>query len=161
MRTTTQVMLPVQPGGNTGSLSISFVTTGAPADYTPTVQAYAICSLPTAGTRYPGSGTLGVQVQGSASVLQSIPVGAQCVVSVDMAQLPAAPTGYQWQANPVVTQPNVITANGVTATTLWTMLSSNTGQAMPVPSLGQWALILLSIALAGFAAISLRRSRTH
>ncbi len=154
----TWVMVPIQTGGNTGSLSISFVTTGAPADYTPTVQAYAICSLPTAGTRYPGSGTLGVQVQGSASVLQSIPVGAQCVVSVDMAQLPAAPTGYQWQANPVVTQPNGITANGVTATIFWTMVSTNTGQATPVPSLGQWALMLLSIALAGFAAISVRRS---
>ena len=157
----TWVMVPIQTGGNTGSLSISFVATGVPAGYTPAVQAYAICSLPTAGTRYPGNGTLAVQAQGSASVLQSIPAGAQCVVSVDMAQLPAAPTGYQWQANPVVTQPNVITANGVTATIFWTMVSTNTGQAMPVPSLGQWALILLSIALAGFAAISLRRSRTH
>ena len=157
----TWVMVPIQTGGNTGSLSIRFVATGVPAGYTPAVQAYAICSLPTAGTRYPGNGTLAVQAQGSASVLQSIPAGAQCVVSVDMAQLPAAPTGYQWQANPVVTQPNVITANGVTATIFWTMVSTNTGQAMPVPSLGQWALILLSIALAGFAAISLRRSRTH
>ncbi|QIL73606.1 DUF11 domain-containing protein [Diaphorobacter sp. HDW4B] len=157
----TWVMVPIQIGGNTGSLSISFVATGAPVGYTPTVQTYAICSLPTAGTRYPGSGTLGVQAQGSAGVLQSIPVGAQCVVSVDMAQLPAAPTGYQWQANPVVTQPNGITANGVTATIFWTMVSTNAGQAMPVPSLGQWALILLSLALAGFAATSLRRSRTH
>ena len=157
----TWVMVPAQTGGNTGSLSISFVATGVPVGYTPMVQTYATCSLPAAGSRYPGSGTLGVQAQGSASVLQSIPVGAQCVVSVDMAQLPAAPTGYQWQANPVVTQPSGVTANGVTAAITWAMVSTNTSHAVPVPSLSQWALMLLSIALAGFAATNLCRTRTH
>ena len=33
--------------------------------------------------------------------------------------------------------------------------------ATPVPSLGQWALALLSLAVAAFAAVNLRRSRMH
>ena len=144
----------------TGSLTVTFMPTGLPAGYAPVVQVSAMCDLPATGTPYPASGTLSVVSQGSNS-LASVPVGAHCVVSVDAAHLPAAPSGYKWQGNPVVTQPNGITANGVTATIFWTMVSTNTGQATPVPSLGQWALMLLFIVLAGFAVPGLRRQQVR
>jgi hypothetical protein len=46
-----------------------------------------------------------------------------------------------------------------------TLVKQDTGGNLagpaPVPSLGQWALLLLSIAFAGVAAVGLRRTRLH
>lgn len=155
-------MVPVTPGGGTGSLIVRFTPSGLPTGYTPSVQAFATCDLPSANTRYPASGTLAIAAQGSSTV-SAIPVGAQCVVSVDAAQLPAAPTGYQWVASPVITQAPAVTASGVTAIVSWALApvtpggGTGGGDAVPVP-VNQWqALVALSLMLLGWGAYQQRR----
>lgn len=81
---------------------------------------------------------------------------------------PAAPTGYVWKAAPTIS-PNPTPAIGPSAALTITVINTlgkqdNEGDPagpVRVPSLGHWALALLSLVLGGFAATGMRRSRMH
>ena len=104
-------------------------------------------------------GTIAVSANQGTSDPIAVAVGSTC--SVSEGELPAAPSGMEW-ATPVYEQPGAIVEGQATMATITnTLKKSVSGTPAPVPSLNQWALALLSMVLAGLAAVGLRRARGH
>ena len=137
----------------TGKLRVTKSVTGpanAPA-FSGSIAFSVDCVNPTASL----GGTIPVVANQGVSPDIEVPGGATCTVTE---KLPAAPAGYKWDA-PAYTQPGVIPEN-VTGTANITnnlIKSDDAGAVQPVPSLGQWALMGLSMVLAMLGAGLVRR----
>lgn len=137
----------------TGKLRVTKSVTGpanAPA-FSGSIAFSVDCVNPTASL----GGTIPVVANQGVSPDIEVPGGATCTVTE---KLPAAPAGYKWDA-PAYTQPGVIPEN-VTGTANITnnlIKSDDAGALQPVPTLGQWALMGLSMVLAMLGAGQLRR----
>ncbi len=99
---------------------------------------------------------------GLACSLGSMAVGQSITVTV-VVHIPAsAAAGSTYPlaatASTATTESNL--ANNSASASV-TAIAVTPSQPAPVPSLGQWALMLVSIALAGFAAVRLRRTGAH
>ena len=104
------------------------------------------------------AGTIVVSANQGTSSPITVAVGSAC--SVTEGTLPAAPAGMEW-ATPVYVQPRAIVDGQVTTATITNTLKKIAvvdGTPAPVPSLNQWALVLLSMALAG---VGLFRTRVR
>ena len=137
----------------TGKLRVTKSVTGpanAPA-FSGSIAFSVDCVNPTASL----GGTIPVVANQGVSPDIEVPGGATCTVTE---KLPAAPAGYKWYA-PAYTQPGVIPEN-VTGTANITnnlIKSDDAGAVQPVPTLGQWALMGLSMVLAMLGVGQLRR----
>ncbi len=128
------------------------VPANAPA-FSGAINFSVACTNPTANL----SGSIAVSNNAGTSAPLTVPAGSTCVVTE---QLPAAPQGYQWSA-PQYVQPAAIVANATAIATVTNTLTKGTAASSPapIPTLSQWALILLSSMMAGFAAVGVRRQR--
>ncbi|MFE1573482.1 IPTL-CTERM sorting domain-containing protein [Comamonas odontotermitis] len=90
---------------------------------------------------------------GSMAVGQSITVTVVLHIPVSAAAGSTYPLAAT--ASTVTTESNL--ANNSASASV-TAIAVNPSQPAPVPSLGQWALMLVSLALAGLAAVRLRRA---
>ncbi|MDO5623747.1 MAG: IPTL-CTERM sorting domain-containing protein [Pseudomonadota bacterium] len=124
-----------------------------PAGQTADFQFQATCG----GQTYPGS----FSYSGAAdtAVIDGVPLGISCTVSQ---VLPAAPAGLAW-GTPSIAPTGAVTLQ---ATSIPVLTITNTLVAAPtaagvtaVPTLGEWALMLMGLGLAGLAAPALRRRR--
>ena len=105
--------------------------------------------------KFSGIVNLSASNSGSTSVVQ-VPQGAQCRITQSAPQ-PNAPQDFHWDGTPADVNLTVA-ASGNTASFENKLVSGATAQnATSVPTLSQWALMMLSVALAGMAASGLRR----
>ncbi|QIL73712.1 IPTL-CTERM sorting domain-containing protein [Diaphorobacter sp. HDW4B] len=113
---------------------------------------YALTCKPAAAI--PASGTLTVGPTGQLSITSQplVPAGSSCALTLqsDASALPV-PHGYEWKG------PTSITQNGNQFVLTLTMGPVSTSDAVPVPTLKQWALLLMSILLAAVVARRLRQ----
>ena len=129
----------------------SVITPADAAPFSGSIAFTVDCTNPTA--HY--TGTIAVTANAGAAAPLDVASGSACTVTE---QLPAAPQGYRWQA-PSYAQAGAIPVNSaVTASITNTLVKSAAVDATPVPTLGEWAMLLLSTLLAGFAAMRLRRN---
>ena len=85
-----------------------------------------------------------------------MPLGSSCTLSQ---VLPAAPTGFVWGTPVLPSAPVTVGAAAIPVLDIVNSLNTSTVTPVPVPTLGQWALGLMGLALAGVAAPALRRRR--
>lgn len=150
----------LQSQANTGTVQVSKTVVGpegAPA-FSGSIPFTLTCVSPDLSQQ--GS----IAVVNNAGKAEPITVTAGSSCSVAEGALPAAPSGYGWGAAtlPAATGPVPLGGNLTLAITN-TLVKQNTPTATPtpVPSLSQWAVALLSLVMAGFTAMGLRRSRMH
>ena len=91
-----------------------------------------------------------------AIAITNVPQGASCTVSEDVAR-PAPPPSYAWSVALPPDVSLVTSGGGNVAAFVNTLTRTEPLVAAPVPTLGQWGLLLLSITMVGFAAVGLRR----
>ena len=151
---------------NTSTLTVVKTVNGAPSSGLPTAMTFT--GVITCGAQAPQNWSVTVAAgatTGTGTALRFTD-GDTCTTTENTP--PTAPTGYTWTGSPTIS-PSPTTAIGrsaaLTINVTNVLVKQDTGdnpaKPAPVPSLSQWALMLLSIALAGFAAMSLRRTRMH
>lgn len=148
----------LQSQANTGTVQVSKTVVGpegAPA-FSGSIPFTLTCVSPDLSQQ----GSIAVVNNAGAADPITVTAGSSC--SVAEGALPAAPSGYGWGAAtlPAATGPVPLGGN-LTLVITNTLVKQNTPTATPtpVPSLSQWALALLSLVVAGFTAMGLRRSR--
>ena len=104
------------------------------------------------------SGSIPVTNNSGTSTSITISSGSACTVTE---QLPNPPSGYSW-SDPAYTQPTAIPADATASASIVNTLvksggGSNGGPVQPVPSLSEWATIVLSGLLALFGIGMARR----
>ena len=152
----------LQSQANMGTVQVTKTVTapvGAPA-FSGNIPFTLTCATPDFSLQ----GSIAVTDNQGAAAPITVAAGSTCSVAEGV--LPAAPVGYQWgpATLPAASAPMPIDGTQALAITN-TLVKQDTGGNLagpaPVPSLGQWALLLLSIAFAGVAAVGLRRTRLH
>ena len=103
-----------------------------------------------------GKLTIGASGQLTTTDNLTVPGGSTCTLTVDgLAQLPTAPSDYRWSS--------ASAAPGGAANSFVVTLTLRSDRAIgdptPVPTLGQWALYLLSTMMLMAAALRLRKRR--
>ena len=121
-----------------------------PAGQSAVLQFQAACG----GQTYTGSFTYS-GAAGTATI-DGVPLGSSCTLSQ---VLPAAPTGFVWGTPVLPSAPVTVGAAAIPVLDIVNSLNTSTVTPVPVPTLGQWALGLMGLALAGVAAPALRRRR--
>ena len=140
---------------NLASIALTKTVTGGPsAGVTGVFHFQASCD---ADGTFPGDVTLSAASSGTGSIA-GVPAGANCTVS-ELASLPSAPAGLTWGALPASQALGNVQSASSSASFINTLSSAPVVSATAVPTLGQWALMLLSTVLAGLAAVGLRRGR--
>ncbi|MEN5181695.1 DUF5979 domain-containing protein [Comamonas testosteroni] len=148
----------------TSTLTVVKTVSGGPATGLPAAMTFT--GVITCGAQAPQSWSVTVAAgatTGTATALRFID-GDTCSITENTP--PTAPTGYTWSGAPRIS-PNPTTAIGpsaaltinVTNTLVQQDTGGNPGVLAPVPSLNQWALMLLSIVLVGFPGADVRRAR--
>ena len=146
----------------TGSLDLTQLFSG-PADAVAQVNGVFNFSL---NCGVDGTFTLAITVTNGASapaVVGNLPAAANCMAAAT-GTLPAAPSGYTWDASSYQNNPAVIVANGVVSVAVTTPLratAGNVGGAIKaVPGLNNQMLVLMALLVLGFSAVNVR-SRKH
>ena len=103
-----------------------------------------------------GKLTIGASGQLTTTDNLTVPGGSTCTLTVDgLAQLPTAPSDYRWSSASAA--PGGAANSFVVTLTLRS--NRDIGDVTPVPTLGQWALYLLSTMMLMAAALRLRQRR--
>ncbi len=140
---------------NTATVALTKTVTGGPdAGVSGTFNFTANCG---ADGSFTGSVALSNAKSGNGAITD-IPAGADCTIA-EQSTLPIAPDGYYWGTLPPE-QP-ITSVQSSSSVSFENTLSKNAPvAATPIPTLREWALVLMSFMLMGFATLALRQSRT-
>lgn len=112
----------------------------------------ATCNLPTAGTTH--SVTIVSPPASTTGTITGAQAGAECTIAQTM---PAAPAGYQWDAQSEDTPLIIVASTNVPVAVSNNLVKLQAGTPTPVPVDSRIALLLLALLMAAAASIQMRK----
>ncbi len=135
---------------STAAISLTKNVTGAPAGGVS--GSFAFTASCGASGSFTGTVVLANATTGTGTIT-NVPQGVSCSVS-ESTTLPSAPAGLAWGRMPAAVTLTVAATGNAAAFT--NELTAAAGNVAAIPTLSQWALMMLALMLAGMAALSIR-----